>query len=99
MVSLDQVRHVARLAKLELSPEEEERLVAQLSRILEYVDQLKELDEECDPGPGGVVPAEHRLRPDDPGPCLPREEVLALAPLADDGMFRVPAVLEGGGGA
>jgi aspartyl-tRNA(Asn)/glutamyl-tRNA(Gln) amidotransferase subunit C len=98
MITREQVLHVARLAKLELTPEEEERFSAQLGQILAYVDQLREIEDEGDEL-AHVIPVEKDLRSDEPRKCLPRPEVLALAPAADDETMRVPAVLEGGGAA
>ncbi|MGH2571100.1 MAG: Asp-tRNA(Asn)/Glu-tRNA(Gln) amidotransferase subunit GatC, partial [bacterium] len=92
MVTREQVLHVARLAKLALGPEEEERFTAQLARILDWVEQLRAIDAE-----GGelthVLPVEKELRADELRPGLPRAEVLALAPSADGETMRVPAVL------
>lgn len=99
MVNPEQVRHVARLAKLRLSPEEEERLIGQLGGILEYVEQLGEDDGADAEAATHVAPMPAPLRPDEPRPGLPREEVLALAPSADGETIRVPAVLEGSGEA
>jgi len=96
MVSREQVLHVARLAKLALSPDEEERFRFQLGRILEYVERLREIED----APGElthVFPVERPLRADEPAPTLARPEVLALAPSADGETMRVPAVLDGGG--
>lgn len=98
MVTREQVLHVARLAKLTLSPEEEERFRAQLGRILDHVEQLRELDDAGEPLTH-VLPVARDLRRDDPGDSLPRSEVLGLAPSADDETMRVPAVLDGGGDA
>jgi len=98
MVTREQVLHVARLAKLTLGPEEEERFSAQLGRILEYVELLQEIDAETDELTH-VSPVATELRPDDPAPSLPREEILALAPEADGETMHVPPVIEGGGGA
>jgi aspartyl-tRNA(Asn)/glutamyl-tRNA(Gln) amidotransferase subunit C len=97
MVTREQVLHVARLAKLALGPEEEERLTAQLARILDWVEQLREIEDGADELTH-VLPVEKPLRADDPHPGLPRAEVLALAPSADGETMRVPAVLEGKGG-
>jgi len=100
MVHPEQVRHVAKLAKLRLSPEESERLLGQLGEILDYVEQLAEADAEGEPPElTHVAPVPQRLRTDEPGLGLPREDVLAAAPASDGETFRVPAVLEGGGAA
>jgi len=89
-----QVRHVARLARLQLSPEEEERFAAQLGHVLEYIARLDAVDVT------GVAPlsfageAGSPLREDEPRPCLPREKVLAQAPQQDGQAFLVPRIIE-----
>ena len=102
MVDRDQVLHVARLARLRLAPAEVERHAHHLGRILDYVDQLRELDDEPDPvaadGGAAGIAAERPLRADVPAPSLPREEALALAPAADGETYRVPPVIEAPGG-
>jgi aspartyl-tRNA(Asn)/glutamyl-tRNA(Gln) amidotransferase subunit C len=97
MVTREQVLHVARLAKLALTPEEEVRFTAQLARILDWVEELREIDAAAGELTH-VLPIAKALRADAPAPGLPREEVLALAPSADGETMRVPAVLEGRGG-
>jgi aspartyl-tRNA(Asn)/glutamyl-tRNA(Gln) amidotransferase subunit C len=98
MVSREEILHLARLAKLELSPAEEERLAAQLGRILDYVAQLREVDEKADELTHVAI-AEAPPRGDEPRPGLPRDEVLALAPKTDGETIQVPAVIDEGGGA
>ena len=89
-ISENDVLHVARLARLELSDAEVERFQEQLSAILEAVSKVQELDL------ADVPPTSHPLdvvnvwREDEPRPCLPREEALANAPDRDDGFFKVP---------
>lgn len=91
----DEVMHVANLARLTFSEEELDRFASQLSEILDYVEQLGELDME------GVEPMAHvhdivnAFREDAVCPSLPREAVLANAPEAEGGCFRVPKVIEG----
>jgi aspartyl-tRNA(Asn)/glutamyl-tRNA(Gln) amidotransferase subunit C len=95
-VSIDraQVRHVARLARLQLSKEEEERTAAQLGKVLEYVERLAAVDV------SGVEPlsfageATAAMREDVPRPGLPRETVLAAAPQQDGQAFVVPRIIE-----
>ncbi|MGI8462131.1 MAG: Asp-tRNA(Asn)/Glu-tRNA(Gln) amidotransferase subunit GatC [Solirubrobacterales bacterium] len=84
--------HVARLARLELSEEEEvERMSRELSGILEHVDRISELDlDETEPT-SHVVALENVLRPDEPRPSLSREKALESAPDPDEGAFRVPS--------
>ena len=88
----DDVRHVARLARLELRAEEVPRFREQLAAILEAVGKVSELDLE------GVQPTSHPLDlvnvfgEDEPRPSLPVEAALANAPDPEDGYFGVPAV-------
>jgi aspartyl-tRNA(Asn)/glutamyl-tRNA(Gln) amidotransferase subunit C len=91
-IGRDEVLHVAKLARLELSDDEIERFREQLSAILEAVGTVAELDL------SGVEPTSHPLDvvnvwdEDEPRPCLPREEALANAPDPEDGYFGVPPV-------
>jgi aspartyl-tRNA(Asn)/glutamyl-tRNA(Gln) amidotransferase subunit C len=92
-LSNDQVTKIARLARLNLTPEEIERFSHELTVILEYVDQLRQVDT------SGIVahqPAETPqagLRADHSEPSLPQSEALRNAPQAKDGFFVVPKVL------
>ena len=89
-ITRDDVLHVARLARLELSDEEVGRFQEQLSAILEAVSKVQELDL------GDVPPTSHPLdvvnvwREDVPRPCLPVEEALANAPDREGDLFKVP---------
>lgn len=96
-IDLEQVRQVARLARLRLTAEEEQVALAQLGRVLAYVERLQAVDV------SGVEPlvfagdpaeAEANLREDLPRPCLPRERVLEAAPQHDGQAFVVPRILE-----
>jgi aspartyl-tRNA(Asn)/glutamyl-tRNA(Gln) amidotransferase subunit C len=95
-LSLDEVRRIAVLARLKLSPEEEQVFQGQLSAILEYVEQLKELDV------SGVEPMTHALaagdlpplRDDVVRPSLPPEDALANAPAREGTCFKVPRIIE-----
>ncbi len=95
-LSRDQVRHIAELAKLELSDEEVERMTGQLSDILEAAARLDELDTEAIPPTASVVPLQNVMREDKVEPSLPREDVLANAPDKDDKgeFFRVRAIFK-----
>ena len=92
MLSRDQVLHVARLARLELSEEEIERMSEELSGVLDHFETFEELGDLADvPPTSHVVKVENVLRADEPRPSLPREVILAAAPdPAPDG-FRVPS--------
>ena len=82
---------MARLARLELSESELERMAGELSGILEHVDRISALDlDEVEPTTH-VVELANVLRDDDPEPSLPREVALEPAPDPADGFFRVPS--------
>ncbi len=95
-LSLEEVRRIAALARLRLSPQEEQTFAVQLSAILGYVEQLKELDV------SGVEPMTHALaaggevplRADALQPSLPPEEALANAPAREGTCFKVPRIIE-----
>jgi aspartyl-tRNA(Asn)/glutamyl-tRNA(Gln) amidotransferase subunit C len=91
MIDREQVLHVARLARLELSEPEIERMAGELSGILEHVDRISQLDlDEVEPTTH-VVELANVLRDDEPEPSLPREVALEPAPDPADGFFRVPS--------
>lgn len=91
MIERDQVLHVAKLARLRLSEEEVERMVGELSGILDHVDRIGNLDLEGVEPTSHVVALENVLRADEPRPSLPRDAALASAPEPQDGAFRVPS--------
>jgi aspartyl-tRNA(Asn)/glutamyl-tRNA(Gln) amidotransferase subunit C len=93
-LTLDEVNHIADLARLALSPEEKERYRQQLSAILDYAARLLSLETEDIPPTSSVLPARSVLRPDRPRPGLSLEEVLRNAPQTEQDQFRVPPVLE-----
>ncbi|GAB7387728.1 Asp-tRNA(Asn)/Glu-tRNA(Gln) amidotransferase subunit GatC [Bacillaceae bacterium] len=94
-ISKEEVLHVANLARLHLTEEEVALYTKQLNDILNFAQKLNELDTE------GIEPTSHPfrivnvLREDEVRPSLSREDALRNAPDAEDGYFRVPAVLEG----
>lgn len=91
MIDRDDVRHVAALARLELSDEEVERMALELNAVLENMAKISELDLEGVEPTSHVVEVEGALRPDEPRPSLPREVALAQAPKATDEGFVVPS--------
>jgi aspartyl-tRNA(Asn)/glutamyl-tRNA(Gln) amidotransferase subunit C len=91
MIDRDQVLHVARLARLELSEAEIERMSGELSGILEHVDRISALDLGTVEPTTHVVALENVLRADQPEASLPRERALEPAPDPVDGAFRVPS--------
>ena len=91
-VTVETVEHVARLARLSLSPEEKETFARQLEQILAYAESIQSLDTR------GVPPMSHAIasgtfREDVPRDARLRESALREAPDAADGLFRVPRVL------
>jgi aspartyl-tRNA(Asn)/glutamyl-tRNA(Gln) amidotransferase subunit C len=92
MLSRDQVLHVARLARLELTEDEIERLSGELSKVLDHIETISELGDLSDVEPTShVVTVENALRADEPRPSLPVEVALESAPDAALGGFRVPS--------
>jgi aspartyl-tRNA(Asn)/glutamyl-tRNA(Gln) amidotransferase subunit C len=87
------VEHVAHLARLALTDEEIEALTDDLESILEYAAEVSALDIEDVAPTAHPMPLVNVLRPDDVRPGLDRDEVLAQAPAAEDGRFRVPRIL------
>jgi aspartyl-tRNA(Asn)/glutamyl-tRNA(Gln) amidotransferase subunit C len=91
MLDRDQVLHVARLARLELTEPEVQRMAAELSHVLDHIEKIAELDLEGVAPTSHVVDVVNVLRPDEPQPCLPREVALASAPEPLSGGFGVPS--------
>ncbi len=93
-VNADQVRHVARLARLALGDDEIDRMVPELNSIIGWVEQLAEVDTDGVEPLTAVIANELRLRADvvDDGDC--RDDVLKNAPDAQHGFFAVPKVIE-----
>ena len=93
-ITMKEVEHVARLARLELTNEEKERMRAQLDSILSYIDKLNELDTSAVEPTSHVLPMMNVFRDDEVRPSLSQEETLANAPDRQDLFFRVPRILE-----
>jgi aspartyl-tRNA(Asn)/glutamyl-tRNA(Gln) amidotransferase subunit C len=91
MIDRDQVLHVARLSRLSLTGEELERMPGELSKILDHVEKMGELDLDDVEPTTHVVDLTNVLREDEPRPCLSRERALSGAPDVADGGFRVPS--------
>ena len=96
-VTIEQVRHIAKLSNLEFTQEELETFVPQFSKILEHIEQLGQVNTD------GIEPTYHAVatridsknsRRDDVRPSFFQEEALANAPDADQGQFRVPKVIK-----
>jgi aspartyl-tRNA(Asn)/glutamyl-tRNA(Gln) amidotransferase subunit C len=89
-IDRDQLRHVARLARLELREDEVERLESQLNNILAAVSKVSELDLADVPATSHPLDVVNVWEEDEPRPCLPVEEALANAPQREGDFFRVP---------
>ncbi|MEI8240708.1 MAG: Asp-tRNA(Asn)/Glu-tRNA(Gln) amidotransferase subunit GatC [Actinomycetota bacterium] len=89
-ISAADVAKVARLARLDVTPEEIDRMTVQLDGMLEHFADIDALDLAAVEPMTQPYPLVNVLRADVPQPCLDREEVLAVAPAAEDGRFRVP---------
>ena len=94
-----QVRNVAKLARLEMSDEEVAKLCPELSAILEYIGKLSELDTENVEPLAHCLPVHNVFREDVPTPSLDVEKALANAPARADDYFKVPKVLDDAGGS
>ena len=88
------VKYVAHLARLALTPEEEKQLGAQLGNILGYIEKLRELDVSNVEPTAHAVPMVNVTRPDEIRPSLPHEEALRNAPKKGGGLFVVPKIVE-----
>jgi aspartyl-tRNA(Asn)/glutamyl-tRNA(Gln) amidotransferase subunit C len=93
-LTIEEVDHIASLARLRLTDDEKSRFREQLSSILDHMSKLRRLETSAIEPTATVLPLRTVLRPDVVTPSLPVGELLALAPEAEAQMFRVPPVLE-----
>ncbi len=94
-ITREQVAHLARLSRLAMPDDELDHLAAQLDVILGAVAKIGEVSDAADvPPTTHAVPLENVTRPDVVRPSLPRDAVLAGAPEAEEGRFRVPRILD-----
>jgi aspartyl-tRNA(Asn)/glutamyl-tRNA(Gln) amidotransferase subunit C len=93
-ISRDEAAHLARLARLDLAPDELDHLAGQLDAIAGYVARVSEVAADDIPPTSHSLPVTNVFRPDEPRPCLTAEAALAAAPEAEDGRFRVPRILD-----
>ena len=92
-ITRDEVAHLARLARLAVTDEELDVFAGQLDVILGSVARVQEVAAADIPPTSHAVPVTNVMRPDVVTPCLDRDAVLAAAPAATDGRFRVPRIL------
>lgn len=88
------VKHLAYLARLTLTPEEEHKFGAQLAQVLEYVEKLKQLDVSNVEPTAHATPLKNVTRPDRACPSLAHEQAMRNAPNQADGLFIVPKIVE-----
>jgi len=93
-ISLSQVEHVARLARLELSAADKERMRRELDGILSYIDTLRALQTDGVEPTSHAVPLTNVMREDEPRPSVPQTDMLANAPDPSGEFFRVPRIIE-----
>ncbi len=93
-VSIEDVRGVAALARLRFSLEEEQRLTGELNRILQYMDELNELDTEGVEPTSHVLPLGNAFRRDEVDPSPAVAEILAAAPQRQGRYYKVPRISE-----
>jgi aspartyl-tRNA(Asn)/glutamyl-tRNA(Gln) amidotransferase subunit C len=93
-LTIEEVEHIAKLARLNLTDEEKTKYRQQLSSILDYVTMLQELDTSSIPPTSGVLPNQCPLRDDTPAKALPTSELLKNAPETTKDQFCVPSVFE-----
>ena len=93
-ISLKDVEDVARLARLELSDADKERMRRELDGILTYIDKLRALDTEGVEPTSHAIPMTNVMRDDTPRPSLPQDAMLANAPERSGEFFRVPKIIE-----
>jgi aspartyl-tRNA(Asn)/glutamyl-tRNA(Gln) amidotransferase subunit C len=93
-LSHEQVKHIAWLARLRLSPAETEKFSLQLSNILENFEILKELSTENVPPATHTIPLQNIFRKDEVAKSYPQNEILANAPKKQENCFKVKAILE-----
>lgn len=93
MIDREQVRKVANLARLELTPEEEEQFTTQLASILDYFEQLSQLDVSNVPPTARAIDVSNVTRADEWQPYSDRQAILNSAPDREDEFFKVPKIL------
>ena len=88
------IKYVAHLARLELTPEEQQRFGDQLGHILEHIEKLKQLDVTTVEPTAHAMPLVNVTRADEARPSLPHDDALRNAPAQANGLFIVPKIVE-----
>jgi aspartyl-tRNA(Asn)/glutamyl-tRNA(Gln) amidotransferase subunit C len=94
MISKDTVRHIAKLARLKLSPQEEDMYTEQLGKILDYVEELQSVDTSGVQPAAHVLPVTNIMREDEVIRPENQSGILAEAPAEENNFFRVPKIGE-----
>jgi aspartyl-tRNA(Asn)/glutamyl-tRNA(Gln) amidotransferase subunit C len=92
-ISREEAAHLARLARLDLAPDELDHLAGQLDQIIGAVAQVAEVAADDIPPTSHPLPMTNVFRADEPAPSLPAQAALEGAPAAEGGRFRVPRIL------
>lgn len=92
MITIKDVEHVAKLARLDLTAEEKEKFSKQLGDILKYVEQMNKIDTEGVEPMSHAIPMVNVMREDEVVSENTKEELMSNAPLKEDGFFRVPKI-------
>jgi aspartyl-tRNA(Asn)/glutamyl-tRNA(Gln) amidotransferase subunit C len=93
MITVEEVRHIARLARVKLAAKEEKEMTGHLQKILDYFHKLSELDTTAIKPTVHAVEVVNMLREDKPSPSLPVEKILENAPEKEDDFFTVPKIV------
>ncbi|MCM8779225.1 MAG: Asp-tRNA(Asn)/Glu-tRNA(Gln) amidotransferase subunit GatC [Candidatus Omnitrophica bacterium] len=93
-ITLKEVEYIAKLARIELSPEELQYYTHQLDRILEYINKLREMNIEGVEPTTGVFPLKNILREDEISPSLKIDAVKKMANLMENNQFKVPKIID-----
>jgi aspartyl-tRNA(Asn)/glutamyl-tRNA(Gln) amidotransferase subunit C len=93
-LSDDQIRRIARLARIAIRPDESEALLARLNRVLGLIEQMRAVDTAGIEPMSDALDVVQRLRPDEVTEQDRRERYLSVAPAVEDGLYLVPKVIE-----
>ncbi len=93
-ITKEQVEHVAKLARLNLTEAEKERLTGEMENIIAFADKLNELDTSGIEPTAHVIPMQNVFREDVVKPSFDREKILANAPSQEDGCYKVPKIVD-----
>jgi aspartyl-tRNA(Asn)/glutamyl-tRNA(Gln) amidotransferase subunit C len=93
-ISREDIEHIAMLARLSLTEQEKELFGVQLSRVLDYMDKLNELDTDNIEPTSHVLSLSNVMREDSPKDSIPREDALLNAPDRTEKFYRVPKIIE-----